>query len=208
MVPFLKSVLYRHSNEVELLLEGEEPDTISRVFAALTPTIKTPLRQLTSEQVEHLLQDNDSQPDSSDNTDPPSTKRKPPTPAVPPGQSPSQQQETANRNVRSAHGGRDNRDPNVRRAHGGRDNQDRAEDLQNAPQIQVPRTRTGRQHACRHGSPILPTLATPCGRLRARFPLATTLLSSTPTFTTRNCPRTSGGMRAQKNTDRRYSAST
>jgi len=84
VVPLLKSVLYRHFDEVELLLEGEEPDTISWVLAALTPTIKTPLRRMTVEQVEHLLQDHDSQPNSSDNTDPPSTKRKPPTPAVPP----------------------------------------------------------------------------------------------------------------------------
>ena len=77
-------MLYRHSDEVELLLEGEGPDTISRVLAALTQTIETPLRRMTVEQVEHVLQDNNSQPDSLDDTDPPSTKREPPTPAVPP----------------------------------------------------------------------------------------------------------------------------
>jgi hypothetical protein len=84
VVPLLKSVLYRHSDKVELLFEGKEPDTISRVFAALTPTIETPLRQMTVEQVEHLSQDYDSQPDGLDKVDPSPTKREPPTRAVPP----------------------------------------------------------------------------------------------------------------------------
>ena len=84
MVPLLKSVLYRHSDKVEILLEGEEPGTISRVFAALTPTIETPLRQMTVEHVEHLSQDYNSQPDSLDDVGPSPTKREPPTPAVPP----------------------------------------------------------------------------------------------------------------------------
>jgi hypothetical protein len=77
VVPLLKSVLYWHSNKVELLLEGEESDTISRVFAALTPTIETPLRQMTVEQVKHLSQDYDSQPNGLDNVGPSPTKREP-----------------------------------------------------------------------------------------------------------------------------------
>ena len=142
MVPLLKSVLYRHSDKVELLFEGKEPDTISRVFAALTPTIETPLRQMTVEQVEHLSQDYDSQPDGLDKVDPSPTKREPPTRAVPPD--PGADPPPYNKKQRT--------EPSVAPTgagttetptHGGRDNQDRAEDLQTAPQIQVPRTRTG-----------------------------------------------------------------
>ena len=208
VVPLLKSVLYRHSNKVELLLEGEEPDTISRVFAALTPTIETPLRQMTVEQVEHLSQDYDSQPDGLDKVGPSPTKREQPTPAVPPdpGADPppyNKKQQTkpsvAPTGAGTTETPRRSRGPGQSRPSG------RSTDRPSNPSTGNPNWLTTRLTAWK---PYLPTLALPCGRLPARFLLATILLSSTPIFKTRSCPRISGGTRAQKNTNRRYSISS
>ena len=202
-------MLYRHSDKVQLFLEGEEPDTISGVFAALIPTIETPLRPMTVKQVEHLSQDYDSQPDSLDDVGPSPTKREPPRQAVPPdpGANPppySKKQQTKPSVAPTGLGRTRPRLPKSPRGPGQLRPSGRSTDLPSNPSTANPSWLTTRLTAWKS---YLPTVPLPCGRLLARFPLATTLLSSTPTFTTRNCPRTSGGMRAQENTDWRCSAS-